>query len=313
MNKFTIIPADNFIWNQQALLEFLIANQGQDIVIDTNEEGCSAEEIGLFRQLDSFEFNSVTINTNNILETHSKYKITGHKFFKFFNTGDIKYTDFHSWNQNNIFGAFYNRPLWHRIGLASELTEYNSLINFRASPHNEDSRCLFELQTLFEYVPASASKFLAVINQFPKQLEQHDGYTVGATTQQHTDQLCKFYTNILIDIVAETFTSGNTFFATEKTVRPMLLKKPFIIMGPKNFMIYLRQMGFRTFHDYWDEDYDGYEGKDKYLKILEVIKTISQLSLNELTAIYHSMEDILNHNHRLLVTQSYNKKIKYVE
>jgi len=314
VNKFKIIPADNFIWNEHELLQFLVANQNKDIVIDTNGEGCCAKTIGLYRILDLFSFNSVTLITTNILENHSKYKITRNKFFKFFNIGNIDYTKFHIWNKNYTFGAFYNRPLWHRIGLAAELNEFtSSLLNFRSDPRSEDSRCQFELQKLFEFAPESAKKFLTAIKQFPQQLEKQDGYTVGATTQQHTDQLCEFYPNILVDVVAETFTSGNTFFATEKTVRPMLMKKPFIIMGPKNFMIYLRQMGFRTFYEYWNEDYDGYEGKEKYRRILDLIDDIAKKPADELNKMYASMQEILEHNYQLLMNQTYNMEIKYVD
>lgn len=288
-------------------------NQNNDIVIDTNEEGCCADSIGLYKLLDLFKFKSVTIHTNNILEQHKKYRITGNKFFKFFNTGNNTYKEYHSWNGNKIFGAFYNRPIWHRLGLAAELYEYSTLLNFRANPHCEDNRKLFELQKLFEVNPGSVKKFLNLADNFPVQLESQDGYTVGATTQQHTDQLCQFYPNIFIDIVAETFVSGRTFFVTEKTVRPMLLKKPFIIMGPKNFMIYLRQMGFRTFYEYWDEDYDGYEGKEKYLQIVKVIESIASKTHNELASMYDSMQHILEHNYNLLIAQTYNTEIKHVD
>lgn len=313
MNKFKIIPADTFMWNETELLNFLIANQNNHIVIDTNKEGCCADSIGLYKLLNLFKFESVTIDTNNILEQHKTYRITGNKFFKFLNTGNNTYKEYHTWNGGNVFGAFYNRPIWHRIGLAAELYEHNTLLNFRANPHNEDNRELFELQKLFEVSPDSVKKFLNLADNFPIQLEIQDGYTVGATTQQHTDQLCQFYPNIFIDIVAETFVSGRTFFVTEKTVRPMLLKKPFIIMGPKNFMIYLRQMGFRTFYEYWNEDYDGYEGKEKYLRIIEVIKVIAKKSPTELLQMYDSMQNILEHNYNLLITQTYNKEIKHVD
>ena len=190
--------------------------------------------------------------------------------------------------------------------------EHKTLLNFRANPHNEDNRALFELQKLFEVSPESAKKLLNLANNFPKQLESSDGYTVGATTQQHTDQLCQFYPNIFIDIVAETFVNGRTFFVTEKTVRPMLLKKPFIIMGSKNFMIYLRQMGFKTFYEYWDEDYDGFEGKNRYLKILDIIDMLAKKTPNELEEMYKSMQNILDHNYNLLVNQIYSKNITHV-
>lgn len=315
MNKFTIIPGDNFIWNEHELLKFLVDNQGKDIILYTKEEGCSAESIGLYKLLDIFQFRSVLITTTNSVEHHDRYKINitnSDKFFKNLSTED--YSQYHKWNKTKIFGLLYNRAIWHRIGLASYMHQMHtdmSLLNFRSNPNNEDDRKLFELQTLFEIHPESLINFTN--SKFPILLEKTDGYTVGATTQQHTDQLAQFYTNFLIDIVAETFTTGRTFFPTEKTVRPMLSKKPFIVMGPKCFLIHLRQMGFKTFYEFWDEDYDGWEKKERYIRIIKLIDFLSQKPISELYDMYQDMQHILNHNYNLLKSQTYYKKIKYVE
>jgi hypothetical protein len=316
-NYFTIIPADNFIWNHSELLKFLIDNQSKDIEIDINSEGCCLISIGLYKILDLFKFKSVIIYTTNILvEPHPMHKIVIinalSRFFKI----QENYDEYHRWNKKYIFGALYNRPLWHRIGLSSYLTKYHSnisLVNFRSDPHDQDQRQLFEMQKLFEIDIKSANNFLNVKDCFPLQVELTDGYTVGGTTKQHTDQLKNFYTDFLIDIVAETFTSGRSFFPTEKTVRPMLLKKPFIVMGPKCFLIYLRQLGFKTFNDFWSEDYDGYSPHLKYQYILNLVDSIANKSTEELYKMYQDMHPILNHNYNLLVHQSYNKKIEYVE
>ena len=179
----------------------------------------------------------------------------------------------------------------------------------RADPNNGDQRSLFELQKLFEYAPNSVTKFSQIKNLWPCQIESVDTYTVGNTTTGHTDQLAHFYLDFLIDIVAETWTQGNTFFPTEKTIRPMLLKKPMIVMGPKNYLNYLRQMGFRTFADFWDEEYDGYDGPDRYLKILKLIDNLATKSNQELETMYWDMQYTLDHNHNLLLTQTYHTQI----
>jgi hypothetical protein len=313
VNKFIIIPGDNFIWNQTELVQFLIHNQNQDIVLNTHEEGCCLSSIGLYNLLDLFNFKSVIIESNNIFETHPIYKISFTNAFKFFELPIVEYSQFHTWNNNTVFGALYNRALWHRIGLASHLYKYSATLNFRSNPHNEDSRRLFELQRLFDIDPDSVLNFIKIVDHLPIQIEMQDGYTVGNTTKGHTDQLAQFYTNFLIDIVAETFTSGRTFFPTEKTVRPMLLKKPFIIMGPKCYLIHLRQMGFKTFYEFWNEEYDGYGLRERYLLILNLIDDISKKSLKELQDMYTGMQYILDHNYNLLLEQSYNKQLDYVD
>lgn len=317
MNTFTIITADGFIWNYSELLKFLVDNQGQDITIDTNGEGCCSASNGTYKILEPFKFKSVTIKTNNVVEYHPSYNIDiGQSSFRFFELATGDYSAYHQWNQRKIFGSLYNRAIWHRTGLASHMAKYHrdiTALNFRSNPHTEEGRELFELQGLFERVPATARDFLEVADQFPVQLEAVDGYTVGETTTVHTDQLCEFYKDFLVDIVAETFTSGRTFFATEKTVRPMLLKKPFIHMGPKCFLIHLRQMGFKTFHDFWDEEYDGYDGALRFTHILKLVDNISQKSKEELQDMYNCMKPILDHNHNLLMSQQYNRAINYVE
>jgi hypothetical protein len=93
----------------------------------------------------------------------------------------------------------------------------------------------------------------------------------------------------------------------------MLLKKPFIIFGSQDYLLYLRQMGFKTFYNFWDEDYDGFETKDRYVRILKLINELSTKSIDELTDMYLGMQEILDHNYNLLITQEFSKKINYVE
>jgi hypothetical protein len=76
--------------------------------------------------------------------------------------------------------------------------------------------------------------------------------------------LLGFYDNFQIEIVAETMTLGESFFPTEKTVRPIMGSKPFLVHAPVNYLANLRNLGFRTFSDLWSEDYDQYEGIERW-------------------------------------------------
>jgi hypothetical protein len=308
--NFDIIPADNYIWNLTDLICFLTDHQGQNIVLTTNGEGCCCQAIGLYTLLDQFEFETVTIITPNPLEMHDRYNIDIQVFESFLKVKTPIEDEFHSWNQSKIFGTVYGRPLWHRIGIVSHLSTYHydlSLLGCLARPSEIDSRKLFEVGELFKNDPLSFQNFADNLDRFPMQIDGVDTYTPG---QQNTDgyvaQTKRIYKNFLIDVVAETFTSGNCFFPTEKTIRPMLLKKPFITMGSQNYLCYLRQLGFRTFSDFWDEEYDGYEGRDRYIRILQLINDLSKKSKSELNDMYWSMKYTLDHNYDLLQNQNYN-------
>lgn len=89
----------------------------------------------------------------------------------------------------------------------------------------------------------------------------------------------------------------------------MMLKKPMIVMGSQNYLAYLRQMGFRTFCDFWSEDYDGLEGRDRYIKILELIDTLAAKPVAELERMYWDMQYTLDHNYQLLISGNFNKNI----
>jgi hypothetical protein len=121
------------------------------------------------------------------------------------------------------------------------------------------------------------------------------------------------YKDIFIDIVVESHVLGKTFFPTEKTVRPIWLKKPFIIFGSKDYLDYLHQMGFKTFCNYWSEEYDGYDGRDRYIKISRLIDDLSSKPTNELQDMYRDMKHILDHNYDLIKNQTYKLEITYIE
>jgi hypothetical protein len=317
LNKFTVITADSFIWNQLELVDFLVKNQGGAISIDTRTEGASCQAVGLYDVLDKFNFKHVEIHSGNCIEQHSKYSIKVQSLLQWAHVRKPVDSKYHMWNHDKIFLAYYGRPIWHRLGIVAHLvSQYPAIssVNLRGDYNNEDSRKLFELTELFTNAPAKIKTFSSIADSLPLMLEKQDGYTPGQEdTSGFTDQLLDFYPNILIDIVSESYTSGDTFCPTEKTFRPMLMKKPFIIMGPKNHLIYLRQLGFRTFHDFWDEDYDGHSPTMRFQCIIELVDKLATKSKNELDDMYHKMQSILDHNYNLLINCEYSRKIALVK
>jgi hypothetical protein len=317
-DRFSFDLNDSRIWNINEFIKFLVDNQGRVIDIEI-PEGVALDSIGIYDLLDLFSFKSVTIRTFNLVQQpHPVYKLNFHPLaFKYFNVSpNTDYSQYHTWSGKYTFGAFYNRPTWSRIGLASHLHSYHSgktMLNFRYNPGDADSRNMFELDQLFQIDPNSLEYFGQLIPALPLQVEAVDGYTIDVSTKEHTEQLSEFYRDFLIDIVSETFVRGRCFYPTEKTVRPMLMKKPFIHMGPKCFLIHLRQMGFQTFNDFWSEDYDGHSMDQRYKYIIKLINNLSLKSADELQDMYYRMQPILDHNYQLLLTKQFTREITYVE
>lgn len=112
------------------------------------------------------------------------------------------------------------------------------------------------------------------------------------------------YTKTNIELVAETFTAINhdeSFFVTEKTLKPMSMGHPFMILSNYNFLKNLRELGFKTFHDHLDESYD--DQQDVTNRIDVIVKNLKMLEGNS-SLFYDDVKHITEHNHRHLQNMS---------
>jgi hypothetical protein len=316
MNKFKLVINQDSFWNKDEFLKFLVKNQGLPIRLSTNAEGVCLNATEIYKLLEIFNYTDVNVFTSNSLETHPIFKIQIEFFDRWFlNTADIDPT-YQTWDQSKIFGCFYNRPTWYRIGLASFLYAHcksMSLTNFRANPFNKEQYNWFDLNTLLINSPDSIYDFSKLMPELPLIADKNELFKVGGHPSIYEEQLKDYYKTFLIEIVAETWTEGNTFAPTEKTTRPINFKKPFIVYGSRDYLCYLRQMGFRTFNDFWDEDYDGYEGVERFKRILNLLDFLSKKSVKELETMYGDMQYTLEHNYTLLKNKNYNTNITPID
>lgn len=301
------------IWNIVEFVQYLTKNQHKSISIVIYPEAVDLEQLGVYQLLDMFKFNQVNIHTYNPFETSDKYNIILHTN-QWLTKQETINKDLHNWNLKKKFFCFFHRPTASRLGLAGYLFVHHkedSLIHFSADL-DADNLVQFELDKLLSYQNKSIKDAGVLINSLPMLLASPDRYTYNEG-YYFDDPLTNFYQDILVDVVVESHVLGNTFFPTEKTTRPMWLKKPFIIFGSKNYLDYLHQMGFRTFSDFWDEDYDGYEGKERFIGIVKLLDQLANKSNSELEQMYLDMTYTLDHNYNLLKNQLYNTQLTQLD
>ena len=107
----------------------------------------------------------------------------------------------------------------------------------------------------------------------------------------------KVYKDIFCDIVTESRFAQPTGNYSEKVQQPMFYGKPFILLAPPYTLQYLREKGYKTFSDFWDESYDTCENhQERLLKIFDLVSYIESKSIGELREIHCSMKPILKHN-----------------
>jgi hypothetical protein len=101
-------------------------------------------------------------------------------------------------------------------------------------------------------------------------------------------------------IICETLGTSDTFFFSEKTTKPLLAKRLFVMFGAVNFMRNLRRLGFETFNKVIDETYDGIENHVK--RFDTAFQQVQWLSEQDPREIYNLIQGELEHNCHLVQT-----------
>jgi hypothetical protein len=95
-----------------------------------------------------------------------------------------------------------------------------------------------------------------------------------------------------------------TIFLTEKTYKPIFYKQPFILISEPLSLLYLRNMGYRTFSSIIDESYDLImDPKKRMESICKEITKINSMSLSQLEEIRTEIQDIVEHNYRVFMSR----------
>jgi hypothetical protein len=102
----------------------------------------------------------------------------------------------------------------------------------------------------------------------------------------------------LLYLVTETVATGRRQHLTEKTFKPICLRMPFIIVGTKGSLAYLRSYGFKTFGDIWDESYDDEEDDDLRLeRIASLLRSLNELPAEGKEYLFILAQKIIEHNY----------------
>jgi hypothetical protein len=100
----------------------------------------------------------------------------------------------------------------------------------------------------------------------------------------------------LLYLVTETVATGRRHHLTEKTFKPIALGMPFVIVGTRGSLEYLRSYGFRTFGDIWDESYDFAEDGVRIQCIAELLKSLDVLSAEAKQDLFDAAQEVIEHN-----------------
>jgi hypothetical protein len=103
-------------------------------------------------------------------------------------------------------------------------------------------------------------------------------------------------------ITNETMLSCPGIYLSEKSFKGIAVKRPFVMLGPMGNLKKLKEYGFQSFDQWWDESYDNIQDPAERIEaVYKIIHEISQKSIDELIALGKDMESVLNYNYDFLI------------
>jgi hypothetical protein len=101
----------------------------------------------------------------------------------------------------------------------------------------------------------------------------------------------------LVYVPTETVYFGQRLHITEKTFKAIAMEMPFVLVAPAGSLAYMREYGFRTFGDVFDESYD--EETDDIVRlerVAKLLKDLDGLSVGERQQIHRHCLPAVEHN-----------------
>ena len=115
------------------------------------------------------------------------------------------------------------------------------------------------------------------------------------------DSTRQFYEDSFVNIIAETNFFTPIVHLTEKSYKPIVYKQPFIMFAAKGSLQAMREQGFKTFGELWDESYDiEVDDTIRFHKVLDVIKEIASWSDERKLEVSATIESIVDFNYNIL-------------
>ena len=181
----------------------------------------------------------------------------------------------------------------HRLEMLYYIFKHNMLDNHISCP----AVCPAENISIHDAVIPLAAKYPDIQEVFAKQ-PLPINFAGESDHPMHSCWLSLFdeSADSLLYLVTETVATGRRHHLTEKTFKPIAMGMPFVIVGTKGSLKYLRSYGFKTFNSIWDESYDDADDDVRIKRIASLLQSLDQLSIAAKQDLFDQAQEIVQHN-----------------
>lgn len=320
MSETIIVEFSGDCWYRPTLFQEQL-NQvppGVSVILDMRSEGPSLQALGVTDVINSWlrdrqqSPESVQLlRWSNPVEFVPYRLILCNNLSHFFGMSKNYWTESVQHTHNNLFGLFVGRMTHARAVILYQcIVEKQDIFVSKMSsqtpyPWHLDTQDEINLENLSDWL--STSQQYRMFEWYNRcdissvdQMTVRDQFTNPESYADTNRSLLNHYNQFAIEIVCETYTLGNTFFPTEKTIRPIMAAKPILVYGPQYFLARLRTLGFQTYNTLWDESYDFYQGAQRWQLMKQVIQSINKKTLDQQQQLIAKANEIALYNRQRL-------------
>lgn len=254
----------------------------------------------------TFEIYHCEVDTKKYI--YKKFNINL-RYFDIFLINYARYSSFSEIENFNLkfknkISCFNNRGEIHRFFIASLLSSSpNCLISLNHRFNLTEVQIMNKSLPLDKFSSNFRGQLLTAIKNLDIQKLLLDSPSVSMLPPsiQHSHVVIDRISNSFLNVVTETRFSSPMQNISEKTIKPILAGRPFIVLAPPFHLKMLHELGFKTFDKWWNEDYDTIEDHNlRFEKIYNLIIEIINKPDKELQNILLDMQEILIHNYNNL-------------
>jgi len=210
---------------------------------------------------------------------------------------------------SHLFLCFNKRSRMHRIVLATMFAKYNLLEHslFSLQEHDENGNIKGninmdmiqahglthrDLDKLYDSFPLNIDN----LNQVPDPIYDGDS------------DMTPFYQDSLVSVCTETSFHTNVMALTEKCIKPIKYKHPFILVATQGTLARLKEFGYKTFDTWWDEGYDDIiDHNDRMDAIVNICRDIATWDQEKIKQFRNDVKETLNHNYRIFIDNPWSR------
>lgn len=249
------------------------------------------------------------LNSQQVYFIHGNHNITNNKQHCF---TKVSANMFICWNEpahgvvnfepkdlRNLFLNYNRRSKEHRALMLAHIINEQLFDRGLISYHGDGIKNSHEVLRVVDR-PGMAQAADAIDSLIPLELDMD----LGVNNPAYKNIVQDHYARTFLSLIAETHATEGVQFFSEKIWKPISIGHPFMLVASSGMLELLRSEGYKTFGQWWNEDYDKETNLDQRIRMILVeLKRLSMLSPIELKSMRTQMQPTLEFNQGLFNQQ----------